>query len=471
MATITSAGIGSGLDVETIVSKLMSIEQTPVTNIQKANTTLQTKISAYGKIQSALSTMQDAARKLTNATTWSAATATSSDSASVSVVASQASAGSYALQVNSLAASQSISSQVFTDATTAVGQGTLTIELGSWNSDQTEFTAKTGKTAINIDIVAGKDSLTSIRDQINAAGAGVVASLVTDTSGSRLVLRSESTGASNGFRISNADGGLSALTYDPSAGVTNMTASQQAANASFTLNGLSLSSETNTLNDTVEGLSINLLKTTSSAVTLNVSSDTTSIKKTITDFITAYNSVVTLVRDQTKYDESSKTAGTLQGDTRATGLLTQLRNLTGGSTTLSSSFKRLADIGIDTARDGTLSVTSSSKLDVALGKLSDLKTLFNGVDSSDSNNSGFAQKWSSFTTRVLGSDGTISNATQGLQKRVKDNNKSIDSLEDHLALVEKRLRAQYTSLDTRMSSLTALSDYVKKQFASSSSSS
>ncbi|MDT8999342.1 flagellar filament capping protein FliD [Paucibacter sp. APW11] len=472
---LNSAGIGSGLDVNSIVTKLMSIEAQPVTDLQQATTKLQTKISSYGQIQSAISAMQDAARKLNTPETWAAATATSSDSSTISVAATSAAPGSYSVSVSQLASAQSLSSASYTNSSTVVGQGSITIEPGTWSSDQSTFTSKSGATPVTINIASGQDSLSAIRDQINAAKAGVTASIVTDSKGARLVLRSQSTGETSGFKVSvsDADGGdgdtagLSALAYDPTASVASMTLNQSAANAKANINGLDIDSESNTLSTSVDGLSINLLKTSSSPITISVGSDSAGLKKNITDFVTAYNSVAKLFRDQTKYDSANKTAGALQGDSRVVGLQSQLRSLTGSSTSLGGAFSRVADIGLDPAGDGTLTL-NSSKLDKALTNLTDLKQFFTGVDSSNATNNGFAQRWNKFASDTLGTDGLITTGQKALQSNVTRNNDRISQLQDHLALVEKRLRAQYTSLDTTMGKMNQLSAYVTQQFSTSS---
>lgn len=472
---LSSAGLGSGLDVNTIVSKLMAIESQPVSDLQAANGKLQTRISSYGLLQSALSSMQDVARKLNNPDSWAAATASSSDSTAIAASATNASAGSYSISVSQLAAAQSISSVPYTNASSSIGQGSLTIELGSWSADQSSFTPKSGATPVSITIAAGSDSLSAIRDQINAAKAGVTASVVTDSKGARLVLRSQTTGEANGFRVtvSDADGGdgdtsgLSALAYDPSAGLASMTLNQAAANAHANINGLDIDSATNTLSNSVDGLTLNLLKTSSSPINVTVGSDTTALKKLITDFVSAYNTLAGQFRDQTKYDSANKTAGALQGDSRVVGLQAQLRGLTGGSTTLGGAFSRLADIGIDPAGDGTLSV-NATKLSAALNNLSDLKQFFTGVDSGNSKNNGFGQRWVKFASDSLGTDGQLSSGQSALQANVRRNNDQISKLQDHLALVEKRMRAQYTALDSTMSKLNTLSSYVSQQFSTSS---
>ena len=471
MATISSAGIGSGLDVETLVSKLIAAERTPITQLAKRTDNLKTELSTYGKVQSALSTLRDAASKLTSPTTWGGTLATSSDTTSVTVSAGTGAAiGNVSVDVKKLAQAQTlVGGTSYASSSTTVGQGSLTITLGTWATDgadpptYTGFTDKAGATAVTINIGAGQDTLTGIRDAINAAGAGVTAAIVNDATGSRLTLRSNATGETNGFRI-DASGGLTDLGYDPRIGVTSMIQTLPAQNARALINGIEISSESNTLKEAIDGLNITLLKTTSVPASVAVSQDKDSIKKLITDFTTAYNAVNALLREQTKYDAGSKTAGALQGDSTAIGLQSQLRTIIGGSTSLAGgSLSRLAQIGLEAGSDGNIK-TTDSKLSTALSDLDSLKQLFMGLDSGGvSSNDGFAQRIRSYVDGALSTDGRVSSRQTGIQKEIDNNNKRQDQLEDRVTASEARLRARYSALDTQMSKLSGLSSYVTQQ--------
>lgn len=471
MATITSAGIGSGMDIESLITKLVANERTPINQLQKRTEGLKTQLSAYGKLQGGFASLRDAAAKLTRPDSWTANLPSSTDPTSVTVSAGSSSIpGNFSVSVAQLASSQTVSSKVLPAAPGSVGSGILTIELGAWSADQSAFTKKDGTTAVQIDILPGEESITQIRDKINAAGAGVVASVVTDASGSRLVMRSSQTGETNGFRISVADtdgsvtddAGLSVLAFDPAAGVASMSQNMAAANARATLNGLPISSESNTLKDAIDGLSITLLKPTTADVTLSVSQDKEGVKKAINDFVTAYNGLIGLMREQGKYDEANKSVGTLQGDATLIGLQGRLRSMAAGSTSLGGSLTRLADIGLDPGSDGSLKV-NNTKLDKALGDLTQLKQLFAGVDATNAANNGLAQQLRSLADQVLSTDGSLSNRQKGLQDRIGANGKRSETLEDRVALTEKRLRARYTALDKQLGQLNGLSSYVSQQ--------
>ncbi|MBV8034378.1 flagellar filament capping protein FliD [Roseateles sp.] len=474
MATISSTGIGSGIDVDSLIGKLMSLQQQPIKDITTKSSGLQTQLSVYGQVKSALSTLRDAAAKLTSPATWYSVKATSSDTTAVTVASSGTPAtGSLSVEVKQLASAQSIamaSSAANTSAT--VGQGTLTIQLGTWatdaNNNPTGFTAKSGSSAVDVTIDAG-DKLTDIRDKINAANAGVTASIIQDASGARLTITSKNSGESNGFRIQAAPGpddtgGLAQLAYDPIGQSSGMTLALRAVNARALVNGLPVSSETNALNNTIDGLNILLLKVTP-PVTLSIASDTDAIRKAITDFTAAYNAINAMLRTQTKYDDSTKTAGPLQGDSTAISLVSQLRSIVGGNTTLAGTLTRMADLGLDPGKDGSLGA-GGTKLDNALNsKMSDLKTFFMGVDKNDSANNGFATKLRSFVDTVLGSDGSLSSRSKGIQSQIDRNNKRINELSDRNDSMEKRLRAQYSALDSTMSKYNGLSTYLSQQLS------
>jgi flagellar hook-associated protein 2 len=465
--TISSAGIGSGLDVETIVTKLMAIEQQPLKLLQNTATTIQTKISAFGGLQSSVSAFRDAALALTNPSTWSGTAGTSSDAGSVGVSSTaSAVAGSYAVTVQALATTQSVASTAFAASSSTVGSGTLHINLGQWSAaPASTFTAASGATGLDI-VVTDTDTLATLRDKINAAGAGVSASILTDTSGARLVLNSSATGAANGFQITaanGASGNLAALAYDPP-NSTGTTLTQSAANAAAKINGLSVSSATNSLSDMIQGVTLNLFKVSSTPVQISVAQDTTATKTAIQGFVTAYNALATLLTTDTKYDSGTSTAGVLQGDSTAVTLQRQLRNLLGASSGASTVFTTLSQAGLETQADGTLKI-NDAKLTSAMGKLPELKKLFANSDTTNPANDGIVRRLRVLSDSLVNSDGLLTTRTEGLNTSLKTNQKSQDAMTDRLAAVEARMRAQYTALDTKMATLNTLSTYMTQQIA------
>lgn len=478
MPSITSLGVGSGLDAEGIISKLIQVESQPLKLLEKQESGLRTQLSAFGKIQSLLSDLDSAATSLASVTMWSQTTTTSADDSYVSASsASGAATGSYAVTVSKLAAGQTITSSAFGSSSSTLSEGTLTIELGSWTgTPESGFSAKSGSSPVNITIGAGETSLASIRDKINAAGAGVTATIINDASGARLSLRSTDTGLENGFRITatedvddgNSATGLSALGYSALA-ASPMTRNQSAQNAQATINGISISSASNTLADVADGLTLTLHKETSSAINVTVGPDTEAVRKGIEDFVKAFNGLAGYIRDQTKYDATSKTGGPLQGHRTAVGLQNQLRAILNESSSASSVFTTLSDVGIVMKKDGTLE-TKTSKLDNALANLTELRKVF-ATDTGTSASSGFMVRYRDLANSVLDPEGSLSTVNDSLNARIKTLDKRQEAMELRLKSTEARLRAQYQALDTQLASMSGLSSYVTAQLSAMNKSS
>ena len=470
MATISSPGIGSGLDINSIVSQLVAVEKAPLKKLQTDASSLQSKLSIYGQIRSALSTLRDASNHLGKSETWAQLSVTNSDPGSVAVTTSTSSIpGTYSLQIQSLANAQLNASKNYISPNSLVGEGSLVIETGTWSgNNQSNFTSKT---SVTISVGPPAESLAQLRDKINAAQSGVVASVLTDASGSRLVFKGAMTGVENGFRIkvtdtdgNNSDGiGLSALAYDPSAGLLTMAQAIAASNAAATLNGLSLSSSTNTMNNVVDGLTLTLGKVTTTPVNITTVRDNVGLRKSLDDFVKAYNSLNTLLADQTKYDATSKKSGALQGDNAALSMRAQMRNLLAAGSTASSTFGRSSDIGFDVQRDGSIQV-NESKLSGAIGNPSELQKILGNINITDPSNEGIAIRIRRLVDQLTGFNGTVVNRTDGLKKLIERNSDKQNDLNDRAAAYEKRLRQQYTSLDAKMGTLNGLQSYVTQQF-------
>lgn len=472
MPSITATGTGSGLNVDAIITQLMSIEKRPLTQLQSAQTDLNTQLSAVGKLQSFTSAMKDAAAKLTSVALWNTTAATSSDDSSVGVkVASGAVAGDYSIGVQRLASGQTLTSDAFTNSTTPLGAGTMKIELGTWTGKAApdEFSAKSGSTALELSFDENA-TLATVRDKINAAGAGVTAAIVTDVKGARLTLRSTATGAESAFRVTTSettdDGdaatGLSALAYTAPGGTTGLTRYVTAQNALATINSVPVESASNTLDGVVDGVTLTLKKQTSADVSVAVTPDDEAVKSAVTAFTKAFNDLASYIRDQTKYDAGTKKGGTLQGDRTAVSLQSQLRAVINQTSSASSVFGTLSSIGISMKADGTLA-TDSDKLALALTKRSELRKAF-ATDGSTTAASGFMDRFKDLAGTVLDTSGLLTTRTDSLNSLVKRNQSSQDALQVRLTATEARLRKQYEALDTSMSKMSALSGYISQQF-------
>lgn len=437
---LSSPGIGSGLDVRSIVSQLVALERRPIEQLQTQKTKLNTQLSSFGLLQSYVSNLQSSAGQTGTATFWSRVSASSSDATAVSVVAPNASStASYSINVGTLAVAQSLSTGAgaITDAAD-IGSGTLTITRGG--------------TPVNLTIAPGT-SLVALRDQINAGAAGVNAAIVQDSGGPRLVFTASETGVANAVSVavSGATGQLAALTYPG-----GMTQDRPAANASFSINGLPLTSASNKLTNVVDGLTLTLSKATTTPVTVSVAPDTTTLRKGITDFVAAYNEVNKYLATETRFDEAKKVAGALQGDRAAVGLQGRLRSLLQEPSTASAIYGRLSDLGLEMQRDGSIKV-NDSKLDAALVNPSQVAQAFSTLST------GFGQRFKALTDGVVGTDGTLTSRSAGLRETIKRNEKDQQRQEDRVARVQARLERQYSALDTNLNRLNGLGSYVQQQ--------
>lgn len=472
MSSITSLGIGSGVDLNTMVDQLVALERRPLGQMQSQARTLQTQVSSFGQLSSLFSSLQTAANRLTSGSLWTQSRATSSDEAVAQVVSGgNAAAGSYAINVSALANSQTVvGASSLPSADAVVGAGVMTLQSGRWEQPPMNFVPKVGRDPVSI-TVTGSDTLATLRDKINAAGAGVSASIVTDNTGARLALRSTETGADNGFRVAVADNdggapgdgvGLSRFAYNPVAGGNGLELRQAATNASATVNGIAVQSASNDISGVVEGLTVRLRRAGSSAE-INVSNDREAVRTAVQDFATAYNNLAKAIADQTRFDPGSKVGGPLQGDSAATGLQRQLRSLVAAGSQASSTFRNLSDIGLSMQRDGTLSV-DATKLNNAMGNLPELRKAL-AADDTDAQKDGIARRYADLAQRVLGVDGTITTRTEGLRKRLSVNSENQAALEDRVDRFRARLVAQYSAMDANVSRLNALSSYVTQQLS------
>lgn len=461
MATISSPGIGSGLDIKSIVSQLVAVEKQPLDKLKLQASATQAKISAFGQIQSLVSALSDAASALNSVTGWNGVAATSSDSSSVSVSAIGGTQPTeFSVEVQALAKAQATASAAVLPVGSAIGAGTLRLEIGQWSGGT--FTAGSG-TPVDITIGA-TDTVSDVASKINGANAGVTATVLTDASGERLLLRSKNTGVAAGFQLSvtaDADGnttdaaGLSRL-------VTGSTVTQAAADAAATINGIAVTSATNTFANAVSGVTFTAQKVTTAPVTVTIARDTSDVQKKIEAFVKAYNDINNVLNDATKYDAATKSAGMFQGDSMTLSLQNALRSVVQSATTGSSVFSRLSDVGISVLRGGNLEI-DSTKLSSAMGNMDELKQFFSNTGTGSAQ--GVAGRFKDLTSAMLSSTGFFHNKQDSLQRELDKNAQDQQRVNDRATKVEADLNRRYSALDAQISSLNALNTYMSQQIS------
>lgn len=385
---IQSTGIGSGLDINALITQLMTVERQPEALLDRKTASYKAQLSAYGTLSSTLATLQTSAQSLASLPKLRALSASVADASLANASASTgAVAGSYALEVQALAQSQKLSSAAFSTTASSVGTGTLTFEFGSYAGGA--FVINPDKSSASITIGAGQDSLAAVRDAINGASMGATASIVNDGAGQRLVLTSTSTGAASALRVSVNDddgfdadnAGLSRLAYDASSGgTTNLTEAAAARDAKILIDGITVTRPSNTVSDAIEGVTISLLKAaTGTSTTLNVSRNVDAAVTAVTTFVQSYNNATSSLRTLSSYNADTKTGAVLQGDSTLIGVQSRLRAVLGAAVANAGGYATLSELGIAFQRDGTL-LADSTKLRATLNNpVKDAATVFAAV--------------------------------------------------------------------------------------------
>lgn len=366
MAGIISMGLGSGLDINGLVSKLVVAERAPTAGrLDRQEAAIQAKISAFGNFKSALSVFRDSFASLKELSTFQKVTATSSDTAVISTSAlSNADIGNYRLESKQLAQSHTLVSPVFDAADAVVGTGTVTIKFGVTDFDAMSntyngFSQNAEKGTLTLTIDPTNNTVTGIRDAINKAKAGVTAAAIYDGRGYRLVLNSTDSGANNAMQVTAVSGdGLSALDFNATS--RNMSQTQQAQDAVVSINGLDVTSASNTVGGALKGLTLSLQQAQpGKIVNVDVGQGNGDIVKAIEYFVKSYNDLVTAVKNVASYNAESKTGGVLLGDSAVQGAVSQLASEMGRFVEgLSGSVRGLVDLGIRKKADGTLNLNS-----------------------------------------------------------------------------------------------------------------
>ncbi len=479
--TLSSAGLGSGLNVTSIVSQLVALEKAPLTLLATKATSEKAQISSFGQIQSQISALTDAATAMSNPSAWTASKASSSNPNAASITATNlAQPASFSLDVDALATQQSVSSGPLT-AGAALGAGTLKFQLGNWSGNSFSpvlgapvLPATVGLPAPVSVTISATDTVATLAAKINAANAGVVATAFNDGTADRLLLRSKNTGAAAGFQVTSPDGAPAALLFDPSTATTGTMADpanpiQYSQDAKARINGIAVTSASNTLASNIPGVTINLLATTTtgypaspvrSPATLNISTDVTPGVGFVQNFVTTYNTLNATLSSMTKYDAATQTAGMFQGDSAVVGLQNVMRRML-GSTSLGASSQYLSDVGLETQLDGSLKI-NTTKLSTAANNGTTLQQLFT-ANNSDPASNGFALKFRDFGKSALGIGGMATNQASALAAVLADNTKQQTAVNDRAAALQAQLQAQYSALDARMAQLNSIGSYVSQQ--------
>lgn len=428
MSTITFSGLATGLDTESIITSLMEVEHIPIDNLESDIDYLESQNETYTSFEEILANLNSAVSTLDSTARFNSFAATTSNDDCVTATASSyTKAGTYKLEVVSLAQQQKdVSTEGFSSSSDASLSGEMTI--GEVQITYTEM------------------SLSTLADEINAADTGVTASIVNDgtTNGLRLVLTADDAATTPDIVATGS------ITIDTE---TNGH-TQDGTLAHVVVDGLDIYSENNTLTDAIYGVTLNLVGVNDDDVTyIRVAADTSSIEENVSGFVSAYNEMLTFIEDVKTADSS--TGGKFRPIAR------KMQDLLSTMVTGNESFNSLASLGFETdSETGELSYDASTLSDALINNIEDLQSLF--VGSSD--NPGVAKQISTYLQNQLSSSGFIDTQTASNDEKIARFEASIETMEARLEKREETLTAQFSALETLVSTLNTQADFIESFF-------
>lgn len=454
---ISVSGIGSGLDIDGLVTQLMAVERQPLSRLASREAGVQAKISAFGSMASAVANLQTAANGLNSAAKFAATRTTVSGTNAGYTATSTTSAetGSYAIKVNTLASSQrvALAADAFTQNGDNIAAGALSFKFG----DAAQLLADEPASTRTLDFAGG--SIQDLRNAINGANIGLSANIINDGTSDRLIISSSETGAAKAFTIDGL--GVAYAPDAPGSEGDPVYQLEAARDASITVDGLTVTRASNTISDVINDVTLTLTAESTSANVLKVASDFAGARSAIDAFVNAFNGVAKGLADSMKYNAETREAALLNGDSTARSVQNQLRNIVGGVFEGLGGVSRLAEIGVSFQLDGTLAV-DSTRLTAALENPDlNVAAFFSG----NGETAGFGKRVADSLGRLIGPEGLITSRSEGLKASAKALQDQAEAINFRLEGIEKRYRAQFTALDVLISNLTQTSTYLQQQLA------
>ncbi len=458
---ISAPGVGSGIDVSSLVSQLVAAEGNAKTVIlTDRRVDAQAQISAYGSVKSALSDFQSTLESLKSTSAFTARSAKSEKTEFFTVTSTaDASIGTYDIEVLQLAQAHKLSSTGFASESTAVGTGTLNISVGS--------------ASFNITVDSENNTVSKLRDAINEslANTGVNATTINVDNGSggtetRLIISSKDPGKANEISITVTDddanntdtSGLSALVYDPAGStVTNMTQQSQAQDAQIKVDNLTATRSTNSLTDVIANVTINLVAADpGNTHELSVSEGTPSIISNVEKFVTEYNKLNSTLNELTAFNTETNTGAILLGDFTLRGIETQIkRSISDDVSGLIGPVRNLVNLGVTSNNDGSLTFDSE-----VLTKALDSDPV--GVQNFFTSDNGFAVRFDNLLDDYVSSGSLLDSKTDSLNTTIRGIDTDLEDLNLRLQTMEERLLAQFSALDGLLAQLNTTSNFLSQ---------
>jgi len=470
MATISNLGVGMP-GLSDLYDKLQAAEETKLTAIATQKTKYDAQITGYGKLQSALTTLQTAAAKLAKTDTWNSTSVTSTNTAFAATTSTNANVGEFTINVNKIA-----KGQVLTTAPGTIDSNTKLLgETTGSNRTITITQAGADSKPLTVTLADGDTSLNGIAKAINAANGNVSASIVKADNGDyRLMLSSKTTGTDSDMTVTvTGDDTLNAVI-----GSAALKEQVQSQNAVVNVNGIDIIRQSNTVTDALPGVTLTLKAPSTADETLSVTRSTDDNKKAVTEWVTAYNALQSTITSLTKYEPPATGAtaqnssnGVLMGDSTIRGVQSDLRALLTNVQT--GSYAIMAQLGITQdplkGADGTFGnlKIDDKKLTQALTENpAGVQAYFVG----DGKTTGFATQMNNTLTEMLstsvGKEGVIQNAKDGINASLKTIAKRYDAMELSIEATMARYKKQFSDLDSLVTKFNSTASYLTSQFSS-----
>ncbi len=437
MAGIQAPGIGSGLDINGIVSKLMELERQPINQLERKERTINSQISAYGQLKSKLADFQQAMADLGTAEKFRIYAANSTDEDVLGITASsQAAKGVFSVEVKRIAENHKLASDAQADADT------------TQFSSASPMTIKVGEDSFNVD-VDGK-TLQEIRDEINKAtdNKGVTASILHDDQGYRLLLTGDETGSNNFIELSNSPLTMTTINEDRD-GNGNFEAADLDAVMIFE-NNFTVTRSSNSVSNLIDGVTLDIKKP--GEVVIDISRDDEAIKENVQAFADAYNALKDEIKNQRK--------GQLEADSTLSSIESRMISvLNSGNSITDSSFKFLSEVGLAVDKEGQMKLDSSLFTKQMNADFSSVVNLFSVKDE------GFASRLESVAKSILDTDGLIDGREDGLKDRLNRINDRKIQMEARLESTERRLRKQFAAMDSFVAQMNSTGSYLTQQLS------
>lgn len=432
-----------GIDVSAAVNSALEAEAAPEAEWENEQATLKSQTSDLNSLETLITTLESSLTALSSPTgAINSLTVTSSDSSLVTAVAASGTlTGSHTVVVNNLATAGSWYSASEASAATALSAGSFQLQVGAG-------------AATTITINSG-DTLTTIANDINSQDLGVTASVITDSTGSRLAIESNATGSADDFTISNENG-------------LSFTRAATGTDASLVVDGIPIDSASNTVTGAIEGVTLNLEGASpSTTVNLSIAADQTQVTDAVNSFVTAYNAAIEQVNTEYSYDTSTSTQGVLAGDSTLEELQTDLLASASYTVGAGSGVSTLADLGITMNNDGTLTVDSATLTNAVANNFSAVQSFLQGASSSSA--SGFASYLNTQLSALT--DSTNGAFTVDLQSISSENTSlqdSIDNFNDYLATEKTYLTDEYSAAEEALEQLPTQESQIQAELGENS---